>query len=104
MHALHTARQRKTSSNCKDKLTQDSHYSDPFGFSYIIWTMKPPLIKNRKFKFNKPPHFSESRIQVQYSSFGFPRNASEYFVGSLATVAAITFKNYRQICKDKKSK
>lgn len=48
------------------------------------------LIKNGKI--NKPPHFSESRIQAQYSSFGFPRNASEYFAGSLATVAAITFK------------
>jgi hypothetical protein len=53
--------------------------------------MMPPLIKNAKF--NKPPHFSESRIQAQYSSFGFPRNASEYFPGSLATVAAITLKN-----------
>jgi hypothetical protein len=54
--------------------------------------MKPPLNKNRKF--DKPPHFSESRIQAQYSAFGFPRNASEYFVGSLDTVAAITFKSY----------
>lgn len=60
----------------------------------------PSLIKNGKF--NKPPHFSESRIQAQYSSFGFPRNASEYFSGSLATVAAITLKNIDKKCKDKK--
>lgn len=70
---------------------KDSHYPDSFHFNYIFWTMMPPLIKNGKF--NKPPHFSESRIQAQYSSFGFPRNASEYFSGSLATVAAITLKN-----------
>lgn len=41
---------------------------------------------------NSPPHFSGLRIQEQYSSFGFSRNASEYFVASLRTVAAITFK------------
>lgn len=50
--------------------------------------------------FNTPPHFSESRIQEQYSSFGFPRNASEYFSGSLITVAAITFNDQRSKIKD----
>ena len=60
----------------------------------------PPLIKNAKF--NKPPHFSESRIQAQYSSFGFPRNASEYFLGSLATAAAITLKNIDKKARIKK--
>lgn len=39
-----------------------------------------------------PPHFSGLRIQEQYSSFGLPRKASVYFLGSLATVAAVTFK------------
>lgn len=48
------------------------------------------LKRNRSTK-HTPPHFSGSRIQAQYSAFGFPRNASEYFVGLLATVAAITY-------------